>query len=219
MKEAFFTHTVEILSMLLVAFLLGILLGYIIWYKWRRMYLDLQAEHERLAAQHRDLEKDHASLRYKVEELEKESTDKGRRIMSLEGDIAVLKGKLEQCQADLANHGHGQGGQRDIALGAAAAVAGSGGGRAATAAPDDLKKVEGIGPKIEQLCNGIGIYTWRQLADTSVETLQKMLDDAGPRYKIAKPNTWPKQAEYAANGEWEKLQEYQDFLIGGVDPS
>ena len=97
-------------------------------------------------------------------------------------------------------------------MGAAAAMATTSGVK------DDLKKIEGIGPKIESLCNNIGIYTWRQLANTSVETLQKMLDDAGPRYKIANPGTWPKQAEMAANGDWEKLDEYQDFLDGGVEP-
>ncbi len=197
MQEAFMTHTIEILTMLLVAFLLGVLLGYIIWYKWRRLYSELQAEHERLNARFIELEKDHASLKYKADELDKSNKERRTRISSLEGDITILTAKLKKCEE--ANIG----GQRDAGP---------------PPNPDDLKKIEGIGPKIEGLCNGIGIWTWRQLADTPVATLQKMLDDAGPKYQIANPGTWPKQAEFAADGNWAKLKEYQDFLDGGVDP-
>ncbi len=197
MQEAFMTHTIEILTMLLIAFLLGVLLGYIIWYKWRRLYSELQGEHERLSAQHVELEKEHASLRYKADELDKSNRERRTRISSLEGDITILKSKLKKCEE--ANEG---------AMGAAPPPQ-----------KDDLKKIEGIGPKIEGLCNGIGVWTWQQLADAPVSNLQKMLDDAGPAYKIASPDTWPKQAEYAANGKWDKLKEYQDFLDGGVDPS
>ena len=210
MTETIMSHTLEVCLWLLVAFALGVLLGYIIWYKWRRMYLELQSEHERLSEQHRNLEKEHSELRYKYEELEKDFNKRRTHVSALEGDVTVLTNKLKACEEDKKKRGYG----KDVAMGAAAV--------AATAAPvkkDDLKKIEGIGPKIAELCNGIGIYTWRQLADTAVETLQKMLDDAGPNYKISNPGTWPRQAEMAANGEWDKLQEYQDFLDGGVDPS
>jgi predicted flap endonuclease-1-like 5' DNA nuclease len=80
---------------------------------------------------------------------------------------------------------------------------------------DDLKAVEGIGPKIEGLLKDAGIKTWRALSQTSVERIQEILDAAGPRYKLADPGTWPKQAEMAADGRWDDLQEYQDFLQGG----
>lgn len=80
---------------------------------------------------------------------------------------------------------------------------------------DDLKAVEGIGPKIEGLLNDAGIDTWRKLSQTSVERLQEILDAAGSRYQLADPGTWPKQAEMAADGRWDDLQEYHDFLQGG----
>lgn len=82
---------------------------------------------------------------------------------------------------------------------------------------DDLKVIEGIGPKIEELLNGIGIYTFTDLAETDKSTLQKMLDNAGPRFKMHNPGTWAKQAELANDGKWDELQEYQDFLDGGKD--
>ena len=80
---------------------------------------------------------------------------------------------------------------------------------------DDLKAVEGIGPAIEKLMHAAGIKTWREMANSSVERLQKILADAGSRFKLADPGTWPKQAELAADGKYKELQEYQDFLQGG----
>lgn len=80
---------------------------------------------------------------------------------------------------------------------------------------DDLKAVEGIGPKIEQLLHNAGIKTWRALSTTAVSKIQEILDEAGSRYKLADPGTWPKQAEMAADGKWDELKEYQDYLQGG----
>lgn len=82
---------------------------------------------------------------------------------------------------------------------------------------DDLKVVEGIGPKIEGLLHDIGIKTWRALADAPVEKVQEMLDAAGPRYRIHSPTTWSKQAGLAADGAWEALEKLQDELDGGKE--
>jgi predicted flap endonuclease-1-like 5' DNA nuclease len=80
---------------------------------------------------------------------------------------------------------------------------------------DDLKAVEGIGPKIEVLLHDAGIRTWKALADTPTSRIQEILDAAGPRYALADPATWPKQADMAANGKWDELQAYQDMLNAG----
>lgn len=80
---------------------------------------------------------------------------------------------------------------------------------------DDLTVVEGIGPKISELCRGIGIETWRGLADTDSADLRAMLDAAGPRYQIHKPETWPRQAELLATGQWEAFVALTDELDGG----
>jgi predicted flap endonuclease-1-like 5' DNA nuclease len=80
---------------------------------------------------------------------------------------------------------------------------------------DDLKAVEGIGPKIEGLLIAAGIKTWDDLSDTPVNKLKEILSDAGDRYKLADPTTWPEQAELAAEGRWNDLQSLQDKLIGG----
>ncbi|MEO6570329.1 MAG: hypothetical protein ABIO83_02165, partial [Ilumatobacteraceae bacterium] len=65
---------------------------------------------------------------------------------------------------------------------------------------DDLRVVEGIGPKIESLLHGIGIRTWFDLSTTEVSLLRTMLADAGPRFKTQDPSTWPEQAALLAAG-------------------
>ena len=84
---------------------------------------------------------------------------------------------------------------------------------------DDLKIVEGIGPKIEGLFHNAGIKTWKALSETTVEKCQQILDNAGPRYRIHKPNTWPKQSELAYQGKWNELKEWQDKMLGGKEKS
>ncbi len=80
---------------------------------------------------------------------------------------------------------------------------------------NDLKIVEGIGPKIEQLFNNDGINTWAQLAETSYDRLKKILDDAGDAFKMHNPTTWPDQAAFARDGKWAELKKWQDELDGG----
>ena len=84
-----------------------------------------------------------------------------------------------------------------------------------TAEPESLQKVEGIGPKIEGLLHAGGILTMRQLAQADLNVIQKILDDAGPRYRMHKPKSWPAQAELIADEKWDELEKYQDFLVAG----
>ena len=83
-------------------------------------------------------------------------------------------------------------------------------------AADDLKKIEGVGPKIAELMNAISIVTFADLSKAKVSTLKEMLTNAGPRYKMHNPTSWPKQAKLAAAGKWDELQKLQDELKGGV---
>lgn len=80
---------------------------------------------------------------------------------------------------------------------------------------DDLKKIEGIGPKIEQLLVKGGIDSFESLAKAKLPALKTILQDAGPRYKMHDPGTWSKQAKLAVKGEWEKLEKLQEELKGG----
>ena len=80
---------------------------------------------------------------------------------------------------------------------------------------DDLKIVEGIGPKIEGLFQADGIKTWKQLSEADSSRLKKILEDAGPRFRMHNPETWPQQAALADRGKWQELEQLQDDLDGG----
>lgn len=82
---------------------------------------------------------------------------------------------------------------------------------------DDLTRIEGIGPKIQQLLNDAGIQTWAQLATAPVDRLKNILHLAGERFQIHDPSSWPDQAKLAAEGRWDELDELQDILQGGRD--
>lgn len=81
--------------------------------------------------------------------------------------------------------------------------------------PDDLKVVEGIGPAIEKLLNESGILTYAQLSGSSSESIRQILEKGGPRFQVHAPETWPRQAQLAASGQWEELKQWQDALDSG----
>jgi predicted flap endonuclease-1-like 5' DNA nuclease len=82
---------------------------------------------------------------------------------------------------------------------------------------NDLKIIEGIGPKIEELFNASGISTWKELSETSVERCNEILDSAGERFVIHNPTTWPNQAKLAYEGKWKELKDWQETLDGGKE--
>ncbi|HAO49478.1 MAG TPA: hypothetical protein DCR35_09350 [Runella sp.] len=81
--------------------------------------------------------------------------------------------------------------------------------------PDDLKIVEGIGPKIEELLNKEGILTFAQLATTSPERIKEILVAGGSRFQMHDPTTWPEQSALARDGKFEELKTWQDELNKG----
>lgn len=84
------------------------------------------------------------------------------------------------------------------------------------AKPDDLKRIEGIGPKIAGLLSDAGISTFDQLGKATKTKLADVLQAAGARFRLAKPDTWQEQAKLAAAGKNEELKKLQEELKGGV---
>ena len=82
---------------------------------------------------------------------------------------------------------------------------------------DDLKIIEGIGPKIAEVLNNADINNWATLAATEPGRLKEILEEAGGRFKMHTPYTWPLQARLAAAGRWDELKEYQKELKGGKE--
>jgi predicted flap endonuclease-1-like 5' DNA nuclease len=87
--------------------------------------------------------------------------------------------------------------------------------KAKTAAGEDLKIIEGIGPKIEEILHKAGIHTYAELASTPPDAIREILLAQGSRFKMFDPETWPAQAQLAADGKWDELQVMKDSLQGG----
>lgn len=77
---------------------------------------------------------------------------------------------------------------------------------------NDLTLISGIGPRTASLLQKLGIDTWEALAGTSVDALRQILSEAGGVYKTQDPTHWPKQASMASQSEWRKLRVYQETL-------
>jgi hypothetical protein len=86
---------------------------------------------------------------------------------------------------------------------------------ATDAAPQDLKIIEGVGPRIEEMLNREGIFTYLSLSETSPIRLSSILRNAGPRFQIQDPSSWPKQAALAQMGKWEDLYKLKRQLVSG----
>lgn len=81
------------------------------------------------------------------------------------------------------------------------------------ASHDDLKMVEGIGPKVAALLNENGVHTFAQLAAADAQKLNSVLSAAGYGYMDA--TSWVEQAALAAKGDLAGLKALQETLKGG----
>lgn len=221
----FASHTFEIFIICLVMFLLG----------WFLHHLIHCTRHKNVIA---ELEANLKSARTRISDLEGDLESCNAAMVNIKGENASLSTKLARIERDATSGKPVElppiqptkdlESEELIVSSLAADIVGSGGaGFDADGAKavfgrkikeDDLKIIEGIGPKTEQLLNNSSIHTWRQLGNTSVPQLQSILDKAGDRFQLLNPSTWPKQSRMAADGDWVKLREYQDYLVGGVEP-
>lgn len=80
---------------------------------------------------------------------------------------------------------------------------------------NDLMAIEGIGPKIAEIFHNQQIFTWYDLANSSVEECNRILAEAGERFKMHNPSSWPQQAKLLAEGNFEEFKSWTENLIGG----
>lgn len=68
------------------------------------------------------------------------------------------------------------------------------------AMPDDLKAISGIGPKLETVLNGLGIWTFGQIAAWNAQEIAWMDDTLGFKGRIDRDG-WTKQAAALSGGQ------------------
>lgn len=182
-------------------------------------------------------EKDYNSVKYQLEESQKGEADLRAALQSCEADKQTLKYKLDTAAAaaattsaativtdEISDDAADRGGL-DTGLGIVAGSADVAGddvaltGYAGLFTNDNLQIIEGIGPKIESVLHNAGYNTWEQLAAAEPDALRTVLAEAGKRFKLADPTSWPHQAALAAAGNWDELIRYQKFTDGGRETS
>ena len=79
---------------------------------------------------------------------------------------------------------------------------------------DDLKVIEGIGPRAEAVLHDAAIDSFERLAAMRPGRIETILREAGGR--MANPRSWPRQAALAAEGRWDELRGLQARLDRGA---
>lgn len=80
---------------------------------------------------------------------------------------------------------------------------------------DDLKLIEWIGSAIEKVLFKYWVRTYSDVVSEDVVGLEEILKQAGSKYAMHNPATWPDQARLAMQKKWSELEEYQEILTQG----
>ncbi|MEO0330581.1 MAG: helix-hairpin-helix domain-containing protein [Bacteroidota bacterium] len=222
--------TWEIVIMLVVAFILGYILRYLIGSRKASKMQELESDNRHLAGRVKELERSvseekRSTIRL-TEELDdcREKSVSADQLAELEQSLADLRQQNSQLQSELslclASKKAPETMEPEVAdeINPLIGVAEPQGSVTVEAppVPDNLKIVEGIGPKIERMLNSEGIYTFAQLASADRERLRNIMAAEGPKFlAVHDPTTWPKQAKLAAEESWEDLEAYKGRLKGG----
>ncbi len=154
-------------------------------------------------------------LGYLIGKSSNKTIDNSAELKIMEDKNARLKAELDACNKKVSSSANLESSKASMATEAAiTTIPFDGAGAKAifgkTIKQDDLKVVEGIGPKIEGMFKDAGIKTWKALSEASVADCQKVLDGGGKRYQVHDPASWPMQAKMCYEGKWKDLLKWQD---------
>ncbi len=82
--------------------------------------------------------------------------------------------------------------------------------------PDNLRRIEGIGPKIEKALKAAGYGTYAKIAGASEDELREAVASQGIKFAPS-ASSWADQAQYLVDSDADGLEEYQDYLVGGQE--
>jgi len=201
----------------ILAFALGAILHWLLWGRGGNDCTEIEAERDRYHKLATKWETDYKSLKYQLEEAQKGEADLRAALARCESDKQGLKFAADQATAaapivipapvpadtnrmGIASDGNG-GGDDSIYAG--------------LFAQDNFQIIEGVGPKVNQVLINAGYKTWSDLAKTESSEMRRHLDNAGKKFALCDPTSWPHQAKLAAAGDWDELIRYQKFTDGG----
>lgn len=77
---------------------------------------------------------------------------------------------------------------------------------------NDIQKINGIGPKLEEVLHGSNIKSFQDILDTPMDTLKDIIKNAGSNFSLIDPSTWHDQAAIAVRGAWDEFEKFQDNM-------
>ena len=187
-----------------LALVVGVVVGWLI--DWLMFRKQLQGEA--------------AVLRNELQIAQAQAKDMERKVEAHSAEVKTLRDKLIDAQNEAENIAAIQ---AKLASAAAESAALSTQLEQATSGttqdhvlgePDDLARINGIGPKTKAILYENGVLTFAHLASGSAEEIADLLKESGFK-GVINTETWPEQAALAANGDWDKLQALQAQLDGG----
>jgi predicted flap endonuclease-1-like 5' DNA nuclease len=204
------TYIWEIAIVLLVAFVLGYLLRYLLNDSFKSRIANLESELNRLSSEGLTSSEVDATAEFNAlqERIKEQATEIEKLSQKLAGsniEKISLEKQLAGLTPDLVN----------TALSTTSNTVNIEPASTKEVVKDNLKKIEGIGPKIEELLNNDGVYSFQDLISASVSRIRGILIAAGPNYAVHDPSTWAEQARLAHEGLWDDLSDMQEQLKGG----
>jgi predicted flap endonuclease-1-like 5' DNA nuclease len=219
----------EILLWMVLAFALGIGLGWLIWGSRSRQEADRREREaqQQLALAHQETDR----ARLQAQELTAARARDGETIARLQAVAAASETASASDASEAARLRHEVADLQEQRAGAAediledhegwqpvGEIPGLEEAQETLGRPviiDDLKVVEGIGPQVEEVLQSAGVTNWTTLAKSTPAALRDILNAAGPEFNAHDPSTWPQQAVLAIGGHWHTLRSLQDSLRGG----
>jgi len=204
------TYIWEIAIILLVAFVLGYLLRYLLNDSFKSRIANLESELNRLSSEGLTSSEVDATAEFNAlqERIKEQATEIEKLSQKLAGsniEKIALEKQLAGLTPDVVN----------TALSTTSNTVNIEPASTKEVVKDNLKKIEGIGPKIEELLNNDGVYSFQDLISASVSRIRGILIAAGPNYAVHDPSTWAEQARLAHEGLWDDLSDMQEQLKGG----
>ena len=199
----------EMIGLIIIAALLGLFVGWLIWARGSKA--------------HHSHDADLGRTRAELEKCQAKHADKDARIATLEADLEAAKAakastasksaKAKASATPAPATAPTPSETRDASAGADKDYDGDGviegkdeGTKPATLAaardggPDDLKRIKGIGPKLEKLCHSLGFYHFDQVAAwTADEVAWVDANLEGFKGRVSR-DKWVAQAKLLAEG-------------------
>ncbi|MCD6556872.1 MAG: hypothetical protein J7K64_06725 [Bacteroidales bacterium] len=206
-------HIFEIIIMLLGAAILGFFIG---WFLKNNKITELQEYIAALEDKNNRLQADYNQNEHLLIECQTEKRKTEAEKQQIEKLLIECERKLTLSDIELAKNKIESTSQTVVSAPKTKAKAKAKTKAKTKVKTDNLKKIEGIGPKIASILKEAKIESFIKLSKAKAEKISDLLVKVGGNsYNRFDPTTWPEQAKLAAEEKWEELKNLQDELKGG----